>query len=96
MRPSQVGLITDRPEVRLVATQALGNNTTVAPNNMSREVFKPRKTPATNATPTKNIAVATTALKRRFRVVAKGAEATCLAKVNPAPLTCGGECSGKT
>ena len=37
MRPSQVGLITDRPEVRLVATQALGNNTTVAPKNMSRE-----------------------------------------------------------
>ena len=28
----------------------------------------------------------TTALKRRFLVVAKGAEATCLAKVNPAPL----------
>ena len=90
-----MGLITDRPEVRLVATQALGNSTTDAPNNMSREVLKPRKTPATNATPTRNIAVVTTALKRRFLVAAKGAEATCLAKVNPAPLTCGGECSGK-
>jgi hypothetical protein len=81
--------------VRLVATQALGNNTTAAPINISREVLKPRKTPAATATPTKNIAVVTTALKRRFLVVAKGAEATCLAKVNLAPFTCGGECSGK-
>ena len=53
---------------------------------MSIEVLKPRITPATNATPPRNIAVVTTALKRSFLVVAKGEEATCLAKVNPAPL----------
>ena len=77
--------MTDRPDVRLTATQTLGTRITAAPINMSREVLKPRKTPAATATPTKNIAVLTTALKRRFLVIAKGAEATCLAKVNPAP-----------
>jgi hypothetical protein len=94
-KPIQAGLMSDRPDVRLIATHTLGNSTIAAPSNMSREVLKPRKIPVINAAHPNNTADNTIALKRCVLVVAKGAEATCLAKVNPAPLSCGTECSRK-
>lgn len=39
--------------------------------------------------------VISTAFNSRLRVVAKGPETACLAKINPAPLSCAGECRGK-
>ena len=56
---------------------------------MSKKVCRPRKKPANNANPRTSAAVDVTALKRCVRVVAKGAEAYNLAKVNPAPFHAG-------
>ena len=37
-RPIHIGLMTDRPDVRLTATQTLGTRITAAPINMSRDI----------------------------------------------------------
>ena len=94
-RPTKAGLTTERPEVTLTATHNVGNSTTAPPSTMSKKVCGPRKKPANNANPRTSAAVDVTALKRCVRVVAKGAEAFNLAKVNPAPLSCGSEFRGK-
>jgi len=88
-KPIQTGLMSDRPDVRLIATHTLGNSTIAAPSNMLREVLKPRKIPVINAAHPNNTADSTIALKRCILVVAKGAVVTCLAKVNPAPFHAG-------
>ena len=90
--PSHTGLKADRSEVRLNAIQPLGNNTTHAPSNMSREIRTPIIAPAKPAITPTNAVVVTTAFRSRLRVVAKGPETAYLAKINPAPLSCGTEC----
>jgi hypothetical protein len=67
----------------------------VPPNTISIEASRPCKKPTNNASPMTSVAVDPTALKSCVLVVEKGAEAFHLAKVNPAPLSCGSECSGK-